>query len=238
MYRTILSNIVMIIVFCLILFAIDVSFASEEITVTYIQDRVIYAIKEEGPWESLKKGMSVKVGHYIKTNKTGMIEMTLPDKSVVRLAPNTLFYVDQALFPKEKPRVFSVRLFVGKMWSKVSRSMGRLRGSRFTARTPTAVAGIRGTVFNLSAAKDKSTEVSVYDGKVGVGPPILVEGGPKKEMTWPEQVSEKKWEEIILMKHQRLHIGSTGVPGRPQSFDPEKETDEWVLWNLKRDGQN
>jgi hypothetical protein len=72
---------------------------------------------------------------------------------------------------------------------------------------------------------------------VGVGPPLLVEGGPKKEMAWPDQVPEKTWEEIILIKHQRLHIGPTGVPGQPKSFDPKKETDDWTLWNLKRDSE-
>jgi len=94
---------------------------------------------------------------------------------------------------------------------------------------------VRGTTYNLKAAADKSTEISVYQGKVGVGPPLLVEGGPKEEMAWPIQVSEKKWEEIILGKLQRLYIGPDGTPGKPESFDPLKEKDEWVIENQKRD---
>jgi len=63
----------------------------------------------------------------------------------------------------------------------------------------------------------------------------MVEGGQKEEIAWPLPVSEKKWEEIIIGKLQRLHIGPDGKPGKPISFDPLKEKDEWVIWNQKRD---
>jgi hypothetical protein len=55
------------------------------------------------------------------------------------------------------------------------------------------------------------------------------------EIAWPAEVSEKKWAEIILARLQRLHIGADGKPGKPASFDPSLEKDEWTVWNLERD---
>ena len=120
------------------------------------------------------------------------------------------------------------------MWAKVTSRFGGSRGT-FNTRTPTAVAGVRGTVYNLEVAKDTGTRIWVYEGKIGVGPPVLVASGAKKEMVWPAEVSEKKWEEIILVRLQRLHIGADGQPAKPTAFDPDKEKDEWTVWNRKRD---
>jgi hypothetical protein len=211
-------------------------FAAEAIMVTYQKGEVFISSNREGPWKPLKKEMTIIVGNFVKTGKQGTVELKMPDDSTMRLAPNTLFSLNQSDFVKKKPRRFSSKLFFGKVWAKVSKTMGRLRGrGTFNTRTPTAVCGIRGTIYDLRVAANNSTDILVYEGKVGVGPALLVEGGPKEEMSWPGEVSEKKWEEIILGKLQRLHIGPDGKPGKPKSFDPAKETDEWTLWNRERD---
>jgi len=122
------------------------------------------------------------------------------------------------------------------MWARVNIALEKTRGT-FDTSIPTAVIGVRGTVFNVKAAANKSADVLVYEGLVGVGPPIIVEGGPKEEIEWPVEVSEKKWEGIILVRLQKLHISPDGTPGKPESFIPEKEDDEWVRWNQERDAK-
>jgi hypothetical protein len=209
-------------------------FGSEKIRVTWQKGKTFVGTTPTGPWQTLKSGMTVTVGSLIKTGKNSRVELTMPDNSIIRLGSDTLFKVNQALFPEDKLRRFSSKLFIGKMWAKITSVFGERRGT-FNTSTPTIVAGVRGTTYNLKAGADKSTEISVYEGKVGVGPPLIVEGGPKEEMAWPTQVSEKKWEEIILGKLQRLYIGPDGKPGKPESFDPEKEKDEWVIENQQRD---
>ena len=209
-------------------------FALEKIRVTWQKGETSIGVNQNGPWQRLKSGMPVISGSFIKTGKDGMVELTMPDNSIIRLASDTLFMVNQALFPKDRLRRFSSKLYIGKMWAKITGVFGGRRGT-FNTSTKTAVAGVRGTTYNLKAGIDKSTEISVYEGKVGVGPPLIVEGGPKEEMAWPVQVSEKRWEEIILGKLQRLYIGPDGKPGKPVSFDPLKEKDEWVIENQKRD---
>jgi len=204
--------------------------------VTYQKGEVFVASWKKGPWIELREGVPVAEGKFVKTGKDGVVELTLPDNSVLRLAPNTLFKLDHALFPKKKPLSFFCKVFLGTMWAKATRAFGQLRGT-FNTQTPTAVLGVRGTAYNLRVAADKSTDISVYEGKVGVQPPLIVEGGPKEEIEWPAEVSEKKWEEIILRQFQKLHIGPDGRPGKPESFDPEEEKDEWVIWNQERDSK-
>ncbi len=209
-------------------------FGLQKIKVTWQKGEASIGLSQKGPWQTLNSGMSVTAGSFIKTGKGSMVELTLPDNSIIRLASDTLFKVNQALFPEYKLRRFFSKLLIGKIWAKVTSTFRGRRGT-FNTSTYTAVAGVRGTTYNLKAGADKSTEISVYEGKVGVGPPLIVEGGPKEEMAWPMQVSEKKWEEIILGKLQKLYIGPDGKPGKPVSFDPLKEKDEWVMWNQERD---
>jgi len=209
-------------------------FGLGQIRVTWQKGEASIGLTQKGPWQALTSGMPIAAGSFIKTGKDSMVELTMPDRSIVRLASDTLFKVNQALFPEDKLRRFSSRLFMGKMWAKITAVFGGRRGT-FNTSTPTAVAGVRGTTYNLTAGADKSTEIKVYEGQVGVGPPLIIEGGPKEEMAWPRQVSEKKWDEIILGKLQKLYIGPDGKPGKPVSFDPLEEKDEWVMLNQGRD---
>jgi hypothetical protein len=202
--------------------------------VTFTKNEVFLGEQQEGPWKVLEKGMGIQEGQFVKTGKSGLVEITLPDKSVVRLAPDTVFRLDQAYFPKEGRRKFRAKIFLGKLWAKITRIVGDPRGS-FDVQTPTAVVGVRGTVYNLLAKADKSLDVLVYEGRVGVKPPLISKGAKKKEISWPREVSEKQWEEIILGKLRKLHIRADGTPEKPKTFDPKEELDEWVKWNQDRD---
>lgn len=234
MFKKILSIVVVSATFITVSALATPVFGLQKVRVTWQKGEVSIGLSQKGPWQTLKSGMPVTAGSFIKTGKDSMIELTMPDNSIIRLASDTLFELSQAFFPEDKPRMFSSKLFIGKMWAKVTSAFKRKRGT-FNTSTYTAVAGVRGTTYNLKAKADKSTEILVYDGKVGVGPSLIVEDGPKEEMAWPRQVSEKKWEEIILGKLQKLYIGPDGKPGKPVSFDPSKEKDEWVMWNQERD---
>lgn len=222
---------------CILAWAlVPASFGATMTEVSHVNGEVFIGTTDKGPWQPAKKGMTLAANHFIKTGDPGRVELTMPDDSIVRLASNALFEINEASFPEKEARKFSARLFLGKMWAKVTSRIGTPRGT-FNAHTPTAVAGVRGTVYNLEVAKDTSTRIWVYEGKVGVGPPFLVEDGAKDEIAWPAEVSEKKWAQIILVRLQRLHIGADGRPGQPASFDPAREKDEWTVWNLQRDRQ-
>jgi ferric-dicitrate binding protein FerR (iron transport regulator) len=208
--------------------------AADSAKITYLKGKVTIGAAEKGPWQIAESGMPVSPGHFVKTAADGYLELSLPDGSVIRLAPETVFKIEAAQFQRKQSRLFAAKLFLGKIWAKVVRAVGR-SGDDFTTRTATAVAGVRGTVYDMRAAADRSTDIWVYEGRIAVGPPLLKEGAEREEIAWPREVDEKVWEEIVLAKLQRLHIGPDGRPGKPAGFDPEKEKDAWTEWNLERD---
>lgn len=220
--------------FVIILSMAAPGFGAQVARVTYLKGDVFVGHTQTGPWQALKEGMSVTEGKFIKTGEAGVVELTLPDNSAIRLSADTICKLSDVHFPEEGPPKFSAKLFLGRMWAKVSSIVNEKDGT-FETHIRTAVIGVRGTVYNLDVAADKSADVSVFKGIVGVGPPLFVEGAPKEEIAWPMEVTEKKWEEIILKQLQRLHISADGKPGKPESFDPAKEKDEWILWNQERD---
>jgi len=225
-----------VVLFTLALCLGGVSTAEAGVQASFVKGQAFQGSSERGPWRPLSRAATIATGDYVKTGDDGIVELTLPDKSVIRLAPDSLYHVEEAEFPEQAPRKWSAKLFFGKLWANVQKRTGIMSG-RFDTRVPTAVVGVRGTVYNLAAARDSSTDVYVYDGVVGVGPPMVAEGAAREEVAWPAQVSEKQWEEIILAKLQRLHIGADGRPGKPQAFDPEAEMDDWVAFNQERDAE-
>ena len=217
----------------MICFAVTAS-ADQEATVTHLEGTAEFRLSESAPWQALHKSTPVRAGHTIRTGSKGYLELTLPDGSILRFAPDTLFHIDTSLFPENQPRRFSARLLLGKLWARVTSAVG-LPGGSFHTATTTAVAGVRGTTYDLRTSEDRGTDIWVYEGRVAVGPVAFEQGGPKEEVAWPREVSERQWEEIILGKLQKLHVGPDGRPGRPTVFEPDKEEDEWTAWNLQRD---
>jgi ferric-dicitrate binding protein FerR (iron transport regulator) len=203
--------------------------------VTFLRPQAYSAAAVQGPWQLLQQGDRVSPGTVLKTDAQGLLELTLPDGSVIRLGPDTQYQIESAAFAGKKRSGFSARLFFGRMWAKVSRLTSSAKGA-FDVSIPTAVVGVRGTTYNIDANADKSAEISVFEGRVGVAPPLVEAGGPKEQISWPAQVSEQQWEEIILAKLQKLRIGRDGKPGKPQPIDLAK-VDEWVRWNRERDSQ-
>ncbi len=58
------------------------------------------------------------------------------------------------------------RLDIGKIWIRVLRVLSQQ--DKFLINTPTATAGVRGTMFAVEVTADGSTEISVYEGQVTV----------------------------------------------------------------------
>lgn len=206
------------------------------LTITWVQGGVVSGPSPDGPWTRLREGMGVSEKYFVRTGEDGRIEITLVDGSVIRLGRMTTLQIRQSYTGTEATPSFVSELQKGRFWARVSKVLVKKNG-RFFSNLPTAAIGVRGTVYRIDAAADSSADIYVYDGKVGVGPPIISEGAAKEAFAWPAEVSEKQWEEIILRELQRLRIDSAGRPGKPEAFDPAKEVDEWVLWNRERDAR-
>jgi len=186
---------------------------------------------------SLKSAVSQ--GDTLETAAGARLEISLPDKSVVRLGPSSRLKLDEAAF-SDSARSFKATLVLGKVWSKVSSVFGSERS--FEIKTEHAVAGVRGTIFRVDADKAAAVLVKVYAGTVAVAgvaiTPAPKKPGERKQVPGPKQVSKQQWERLVSAMMQ-VRISAAGVPDEPTRFSEAEEVhDAFALWNRGRDGSD
>jgi hypothetical protein len=195
---------------------------------------------DKGKAAALSIKSAVEQGDVLETGPTGKLEVTLSDKSVVRLGPTSRLKLDTAAFT-DTTRDFKATLLLGKVWSKVTSVFGAERN--FEVRTERAVAGVRGTVFRVDADKTKSVLVKVYAGTVAVagqGPLPTTGNAPAKkgervQVAGPSQVDKKQWEKIVGAMMQ-VKVSAAGEAEEPTKFSEADEAkDAWASWNRTRD---
>jgi hypothetical protein len=114
------------------------------------------------------KSMPVYPGDEIRTAPDSKVVVTLETTAVNGIGPESQFVLENfEKNPDTKMVDIKVGLPGGKLWSEVGRL--KTKDSRFQVETPTAVTGVRGTVFHVEVEKETAeTSVSVLSGKVGV----------------------------------------------------------------------
>lgn len=177
----------------------------------------------------------------VETGARTRLEMTLQDKSVIRLGPQSKLRLSTALFRRgAEDRQVRANLLVGQIWAKVEKAVGG--ESRFEVQTHNAVAGVRGTTFRVDAKQDRSCVVKVYSGAVAVAsgpvprPAHAAGGGERRQVPGPQPVSREQWERLVG-KMMQMAVSADGTPGEPESFAlAEPAADPWEAWNRERDG--
>ncbi len=227
-------------IFCItILFISATAFAGQYARVTRLEGKAFAAGSVKGPWHAIKVGSKLRRSEVVKTAKDSRIEITLPDGSVIRLSSESKLVLENIMVSKKKKKKkFSFRLLLGKAWTKVKKLMSK--DSSFKVKTKNAVAGVRGTTFRLNVEKDESTVVRVYSGAVAVAVmPIYAKKhrkGKRVQVPGPQEISKKKWEEIVLKAMQEVRVTAKGELEPPREFKAEDEKEnEWVMWNKKLD---
>lgn len=114
-------------------------------------------------------GLAVHKGDELRTGRPGRIRVMFQDQSVVTVAEDSRLTVDEQVFQPEANKANStVNLLKGKVSSIVS-AYYNWSGSKYEVKTPTAVAGVRGTEFSVTYDEHlESTEVLGFSGEVRV----------------------------------------------------------------------
>lgn len=194
-------------------------------------------LKHAGASIDLAQGGIVEAGDEVSTAAASRLELTLADKSVVRLGPSSKMLVKEAAFGADGQKKFSTKLLLGKLWARVLSTLGG--ESHFDVETDNAVAGVRGTTFRVDAHHDHSVLVRVYAGAVAVASanrlPMQGHGGNRKEVAGPQEVDKHTYEKL-LAKMMEVKVSAGGELGEPTSFTAEADAkDSWVAWNQQRD---
>lgn len=103
-----------------------------------------------------------------------LLETLIDSKATLAYADGTNMRIKERTLIEVQP--MSIRVFKGKTWYKFTK-----RGTEFRIETPSLVAGIRGTEFEVAVTSRKKTSVSVVEGAVAVrgnnaGDALLTEG--------------------------------------------------------------
>jgi hypothetical protein len=183
--------------------------------------------------------------------KKGNLKLQLNDNSVLMLGENSKLEVNEADFAGQERKSFSAKLFFGKIWNKVSKTVG---GAKYEVTTERAVAGVRGTIFRIDTdtlvraaakkpGKKPKTTVSVNEGLVAVAAKVKKPAddapakpkGPRKQIAAPmQEITADQWEEKFteLKKNMRVTIGedSWEEASIPESEAPDS-FQSWVEKN-------
>ena len=195
-----------------------------------------------GKAEKLAPGSLVYQDDLVETGARTRLELKLPDKSVIRLGPQSKLRLTTAVFGKSvADRTVSASLLVGQIWAKVEKAVGG--ESRFEVQTGNAVAGVRGTTFRVDARQDQSCVVKVYSGAVAVAagkvprPGHAAAAKERRQVPGPQPVSREQWERLVG-KMMQLAVSADGSPGEPEAFAlAAPDADPWEAWNRERDGE-
>jgi hypothetical protein len=187
-------------------------------------------IKKSGQRIAARVGGEVELGDTVEVaeGKGGGLKLTLTDSSVLILGRGSKLQIDEARFAEHERNAISLRLLIGKVWSRVLKALSGSE-AKFEVITDRAIAGVRGTVFRvdsatlLKAAKRRSTTtVKVTDGVVRVTQAKPSPSGAKKErhqVPGPTEISKEAWEAKFVELQANQQVSVDEELGAPTAFD-------------------
>lgn len=179
--------------------SLSTSAAAESLQLLSQQGRVEVRHPKETRFHA--PGRQLPVGSLLRTGPKGQARLRFADGSEVRVRPNS-----QVKLAAKKGRS-SVSLFFGRVWSKVVRSV--TGGTSFDVTSANAVAGVRGTEFEVGVAGDGSTRVIVSQGRVDVD-------------------GDGRGGKVALSPGQQVDAGPDGRLGRQAAVDGASSWDRWM----------
>jgi len=120
-----------------------------------------------GNWVSAREGLTLAKGDKIKTDAGGKAVITFFDGSVIELNDNTAVSLDELTAKSaSSPKTIKIGQTIGETTSTVVKLVDP--ASKYEINTPSAVAGVRGTIMQVAVAANGSTSVANVEGSVSV----------------------------------------------------------------------
>lgn len=228
----------------IILFLLMVtSFALEPAgTIQNITGTVEHNLSRAPGWKPARLRAKVFLNDQLRTQTESSTELIWANGGILRMAEQSSLTVAEQPKEENSPDP-GLKVLKGRVWANMQKISNT--GKKFSVESPTAVAGIRGTIFRVDVGADSSTDVLVYEGKVAVGPGAALQDTTKKDTTGrkevegpgevegPQEVTLEKW--VTIVAGQQIRVEKSGT-FKTWQFDQSKDsTDTWVKYNLDRD---
>ena len=134
---------------------------AEEADVVYVEGKVDIKTRGGELFEAFI-GDYVQTGDTVITGKDGLVQLSNADDSVITVRPGTVFTLLERGSGDRKSTVLSTTL------GSVRFKFGRVLGTEPDIATPSLVAGVRGTEFEVFAGADGTSLITVESGLVVV----------------------------------------------------------------------
>ncbi len=167
-----------------------------------------------GTPEALREGSAIELGDELNVQPGGNLALILTDESTLVLAGGSRLRIDEASFSGMERQAFSASLLLGTVWAKVKKAVAG-SPSKFDISTERAVAGVRGTTFQVEL-EGEETRVEVEEGLVDVLHDEGVPGQPGKMARRLQQV--RGGERLRLLRAQVLRERFIGPKGSFERF--------------------
>jgi hypothetical protein len=182
----------------------------------------------QATWRALAAGNDVFVGERLRTGESSRLKLLMRDDSVLTLGPKSELVVDQ-LEVRDGSSTSRLGAAVGAVRAVVTDRYGT-KGSSFEVKTPTAVAGVRGTGFVALIDDDakRTRVIGLYDvtfvcsvtdpscrHEVRVGPGQITEVIAGGLPTKPRQLSASQRDALIASTVIMPGVPEGGAPGAP-----------------------
>jgi hypothetical protein len=167
-----------------------------------------------GTWEPAKSGMLLHQSDAVRTGEDTYASVILFESSIVRLDSNTQILIKELISDAAATNV-TIEQETGRTWNTIQKISGI---DNYEVQTPTTVASVRGTTFDVNVTQDGLTNVSVINGTVSVS---RLENG-SITISLPVKGNES----IVI---------------NPKSSKPLEKNplvkDDWILLNLGEDAK-
>jgi len=132
-----------------------------------VQGQVSVQARGKDDFQPLAGRERVYAGDTVKTGENGHITLEWLDGTRLVVGPKTLMTVLKCQINTATDAEMSIfKLDAGSIWIRVIKVLSHK--SKFEIVTPTATAGVRGTIFSVRVASEGETKISVLEGQVAV----------------------------------------------------------------------
>ena len=132
-----------------------------------VKGDVTAKVSADAAWEAAAEGASLPEGASVKTGADGEVNLVWPGGSAVKVFPLSVVKLDASRRSADGGSKTELDMQQGRTLSKVAKL--QTTDSVFSVKTPTAVAGVRGTTFDTSIdPASAAVSVAVVSGSVFV----------------------------------------------------------------------
>ena len=178
-----------------------------------IDSGTVHFKHDSGSWVSAQNGMLLYQSDSLKTGNNTTASVILFESSIIRLDSNTEITIEQIIQEEDEINVKIIQ-DSGRTWNTVAKISGI---DNYEVHTPTTVASVRGTSFDVNISDDGNTTIGVGNGTVKVS---SIENGTVKDTI------ETKQNQSVLIDPKKMD--------QPLETKPFKK-DDWIIKNQQKD---